>query len=156
MKIYRLQRVQYLPIPIAEAWEFFSNPHNLCRITPLWMDFKVTCDIPGKMHAGMIITYRIKPVFGIPVQWITEITHVQEPCFFVDEQRFGPYRFWHHQHLFKEVQDGTEMRDIVHYVLPFGVLGAVMHGLFVSDKLNEIFDFRKRTLEQQFGKPDLL
>lgn len=155
MKVFKLYRKQKLPISIEEAWEFFSSPKNLKEITPDYMDFQITNDIPEKMRSGTIITYTVKPMFGIPISWVTEITHVDEPGYFVDEQRFGPYRMWHHEHTFKEIEDGVEMEDIVNYVLPFGIFGNIAHTLFVKKQLNDIFDYRYKKLEKLFGKVKL-
>jgi ligand-binding SRPBCC domain-containing protein len=149
MKLHVLDRTQKLPISIDEAWEFFSDARNLARITPPSMGFQVTSDLPGRMYAGMIVVYRVRPLLGVPVQWVTEITHVDEPRLFVDEQRFGPYRFWHHQHRFAEIAGGVEMRDLVHYGLPPG--GGAVRRLLVEPRLNEIFDFRYQVLEKKFG-----
>lgn len=149
MKLYVLDRTQRLPIPLAQAWDFFSDASNLARITPPDMGFEVTSALPERMYAGMIVTYRVRPLMGIPVQWVTEITHVQEPFLFVDEQRFGPYRFWHHQHLFREVPGGVEMRDIVHYALPPG--GGAARRWLVTPRLEQIFAHRHKVLEEKFG-----
>ncbi|MDZ7344530.1 MAG: SRPBCC family protein, partial [candidate division KSB1 bacterium] len=119
------------------------------------LDFRMTSVVPDKIYAGLIVTYRIRPLWRISRQWITEITHVREPHFFVDEQRVGPYRFWHHQHWFREIEGGVEMEDIVHYMLPFGAFGSIIHALSIRRKLKEIFDFRKQTLEQIFMKPTM-
>ena len=120
-----LREVQRLPISVPEAWSFFSDPRNLPRITPPSLGLEVTSDLPGKMYPGMIVTYRVRPIPGVPVDWVTEITHVREPSLFVDEQRFGPYRFWHHEHHFREVEGGVEMVDLVLYALPLGGIGRV-------------------------------
>lgn len=149
MKLHLLEREQRLPIPIGEAWAFFSDAANLARITPPDMGFEVTSKLPGRMYAGMIVTYRVRPLAGIPVTWVTEITHVDEPHLFVDEQRFGPYRFWHHQHHFREVEGGTEVSDIVTYALPPG--GGLLRPLLVAPRLAAIFDHRRRVLEATFG-----
>jgi ligand-binding SRPBCC domain-containing protein len=146
MKIYQLKIVQNLPIRIEDAWGFFSNPNNLSVITPEWLNFKVTSKLPDKMYAGMIITYKVHPVLGIPNTWVTEITHVKEPNYFVDEQRFGPYKFWHHQHHFKETKNGVEMTDIVNYALPFDPFSRFVNSLLVEKKVKEIFKFREKTL----------
>ncbi len=151
MKLYRLERSQQLPISIKTAWGFFSDPHNLPKITPRWLDFKITNRIPAKMHAGMIIRYRLKTLLGMPTTWITEITHVNEPVFFVDEMRSGPYRFWHHQHLFIVKSGGIQMSDTVHYALKFGLLGQILHNMVIRTRLNEIFDYRQTALEAIFG-----
>jgi ligand-binding SRPBCC domain-containing protein len=149
MKLHLLERTQRLPIGIAEAWDFFSDATNLARITPPEMGFEITSGAPGRMYAGMIVTYRVRPLAGIAVTWVTEITHVDEPRLFVDEQRFGPYRFWHHQHHFREIDGGVEVRDVVHYALPPG--GGMLRGLLVEPRLRQIFDHRSRILEEKFG-----
>lgn len=151
MKLHRIHTVQRLPIPIEEAWDFFSNPQNLPLITPPWLDFAMTNAVPEVVHPGVIITYTIRPVPGFKMRWVTEITHVEAPHRFIDEQRFGPYRFWHHQHHFRPVHGGTEVEDLVHYGLPFGPLGSIAHGLMVRRQLNEIFSFRTQALVDRFG-----
>lgn len=151
MKLYTLQRQQIIPVSIGEAWDFFSNPCNLPLITPAWMNFRITSEVPEKMYAGMIIAYRVRPLLNFPLDWITEITHVDEPRMFVDEQRFGPYRFWHHQHIFRETERGVEMRDIVHYALRGGIFGRAINELIVQRKLREIFDHRVCAVEQIFA-----
>ena len=150
MKIYQLKAKQRLPISIDEAWKFFSDPKNLPKITPPWLNLKVTSDLPEKMYAGMIITYKVYPFAGIPSNWVTEITQVKEKKFFIDEQRFGPYKFWHHQHHFKEVNDGVEMDDIVTYALPFDPLSRPLNNLLVGKKVKGIFEFRKEVLSKFF------
>jgi len=153
MSYYLLQRTQYLPITLAEAWDFFSSPHNLEKITPPSMGFQVLSDShTQKAYAGQIITYYVRPILNIKLFWMTEITHVAEQQYFVDEQRFGPYAFWHHTHFFKAVPGGVEMRDQVHYKLPFGFVGSIVHRLMVQKQLHDIFDFRYQFLEKHFGK----
>lgn len=154
MAVHTLKRVQRLPIPLEEAWDFFSSPLNLKEITPPYMGFHVTSDpaFLQKMYAGQIITYTVKPVLGIPLFWMTEITHVEPGQFFVDEQRVGPYAIWHHEHHFKAISGGVEMTDLVHYKLPLGWLGDLTNRLFVRRQLNGIFDFRWSKLEAMFGK----
>ena len=151
MKPSALREVQRLPISLPEAWSFFSDPRNLPRITPPSLGLEVTSDLPGVMYPGMIITYHVRPIPWISVEWVTEITHVREPVLFVDEQRFGPYRFWHHEHHFREVEGGVEMEDIVHYALPFGTIGRVFGGPLVRRRLEQIFSFRRRFLVREFG-----
>ena len=146
-----LRETQRLPISLMEAWRFFSDPRNLPRITPPSLGLEVTSDLPGEMYPGMIITYRVRLVPGVSVGWVTEITQVREPSLFVDEQRFGPYRFWHHEHHFREVEGGVEMEDIVHYALPFGKIGGVFGGPLVRRRLARIFAFRRRFLAGEFG-----
>jgi ligand-binding SRPBCC domain-containing protein len=151
-KVYSLKTVQTIPVSLDIAWDFFSSPKNLKDITPENLGFKIISSHHGeKMYPGQIIEYTVKPILGIPVYWMTEITHVQENKYFVDEQRFGPYAMWHHQHHFKEVEEGVEMTDIVHYKLPLWLLGDLAHGLFVSRQLKQIFDFRFKRVEEVFG-----
>ena len=150
MKIYQLKTIQNLPIGIDEAWDFFSNPNNLKVITPEWLNFKVTSKLPNRMYAGMIISYKVHPVLGIPNNWVTEITHVEEPFYFVDEQRFGPYKLWHHQHHFKETENGVEMTDIINYALPFDPFSRPINSLLVERKVKEIFKFREKKLGNLF------
>ena len=147
MKIYRLHQKQNLNISIETAWDFFSNPKNLSRITPKKMGFDIKTELPKKMYAGMIIEYKVKPILNIPLTWVTEITHVNEPFFFIDEQRFGPYKFWHHQHIFKQTTNGVEMEDIVHYGLPMGIFGRMVHPIIVKPELEGIFNYRSEFLK---------
>ena len=151
MSVHFFKASQKLPISQAEAWEFISSPANLKELTPVSMGMKITGDHPRKMFAGQIITYTLKPVANIPMHWMTEISHVSEPHFFVDEQRFGPYAFWHHKHFIKEVPGGIEMTDILHYKVPFGFIGNIVNTLFIRHKIKEIFDYRFNKLEQLFN-----
>jgi ligand-binding SRPBCC domain-containing protein len=152
MKIYQHKSSQKVPISLEKAWEFFSNPSNLSKITPTWLNFEVKTKLPDKMYAGMIITYLVRPLLNIPQTWVTEITHVDELRYFVDEQRFGPYKMWHHEHIFRESEDGeVMMEDIVSYVVPFGFLGRIMNQLVIKKKINEIFNYRKEVLTKMFG-----
>lgn len=150
MQLYRLERIQTLPIAPETAWAFFSDPLNLPLITPPALNFRLTCEVPARMHPGMLISYRLTPFPLFHVRWITEITHLVEPHLFVDEQRFGPYRFWHHQHHFRPVAGGTEMRDVVSYALPLGLLGRPA-AVIVRRQLAGIFDFRRDYLEKRFA-----
>ena len=151
MKTYRLVRRQVLPTDQESAWRFFADPSNLRLITPPWLDFKITSPVPRKMYAGMIITYNIRPLAGIAIPWVSEITQVNAPHFFVDEQRHGPYRFWHHQHHLQMVQGGVEKTDEIHYRLPWGLFGIAIHAISVRRKLVVIFDYRHQALGQIFG-----
>ena len=153
MSYYVLKTVQRLPISVDKAWDFFSSPLNLKEITPPYLGFEVTSDFSPetKMYPGMIITYIVKPLLGIPMKWMTEITQIKEKNFFIDEQRVGPYRLWHHQHHFTAIEGGVEMVDIVHYQLPLGFLGQMFHGVLVKPRLNEIFSYRSKVLEERFG-----
>ena len=149
MPLEKLERLQILPLTLAEVWDFFGRPENLPRITPPWLGFRVTSVPQQAMYAGMIISYTVRPLLGLALSWVTEITHCVEPRFFVDEQRLGPYRFWHHQHHFREVPGGVEMRDLVHYRLPFGPLGRLASGL-VRRRLEAVFDYRRQAVQQLF------
>lgn len=152
-KVYSLQTIQKIPISLPEAWDFFSKPSNLKDITPAKLGFEIISKFHGeKMYPGQIIEYTVKPVLGIPLYWMTEITHVKDLQYFVDEQRFGPYSLWHHQHHFKEIQGGVEMTDIVHYKLPLWILGDIANTLFVTAQLRDIFDYRFSAVEKRFGK----
>lgn len=153
MAVYSLKTVQSIPVSLERAWDFFSSPANLQSITPAKMGFKIISQHHGKkMYAGQIIEYKVKPVLGIPLYWMTEITHVQDQQHFIDEQRFGPYSLWHHQHHFKAVPGGVEMTDIVHYKLPLWILGDIANTLFVKKQLKDIFDYRFQKVEELFGK----
>ncbi|WP_244228683.1 SRPBCC family protein [Mucilaginibacter endophyticus] len=154
VKTYVLKREQKIPITLNDAWEFFSSPLNLAKITPKDMGFVVTSDYTGdsKMYAGMIITYKISPLLGIKMDWMTEITHVDDKKYFVDEQRFGPYALWHHQHHFKEIESGVHMTDLLHYAIPYGAIGRFANAVFVKSKIEQIFDYRTKVIEELFGK----
>ena len=152
MKIYSLERKQNIKMTMTDAWDFFSNPNNLPLITPPSLKLSITSELPDKMYTGMIITYTVAPILSIPITWVTEITHVEEPNFFVDEQRFGPYKFWHHEHRFKVIEGGAEITDLVHYALPLDPLSRIANGLIMKKQLNEIFEFRSEYLENRFGK----
>ena len=152
MKIYRLHQKQNLPITKQEAWNFLSDPKNLKVITPDYMGFHILSGADRPMFAGQIIQYIVTPVLGIKTKWVTEITHVIDGEYFVDEQRFGPYSLWHHKHFIKEIDGGVEMEDIIDYKVPMGFLGQLVHPVFVKPKLKEIFDYRTKKLEELFGK----
>ncbi|MFM2117721.1 MAG: hypothetical protein RL316_911 [Bacteroidota bacterium] len=153
MATYSFQTIQRIPISLEQAWDFFSNPANLQRITPGEMGFEIVSTFHGTtMYPGQLIEYTVKPLLGIPLYWMTEITHVQDMQYFIDEQRFGPYSLWHHQHHFKAIEGGVEMTDIVHYRIPLGPLGDFANTLFVRTKLKRIFDFRCEAVENLFGK----
>ncbi|MEO6232815.1 MAG: SRPBCC family protein [Ferruginibacter sp.] len=152
-KVYSLKTVQKIPVDVPTAWDFFSNPANLSRITPSDMGFEIISKHnKEKMYAGQLIEYKVSPVLGIPLYWMTEITHVEDQQYFVDEQRFGPYSLWHHQHHFKAIDGGVEMTDIVHYKMPFWFLGDIANSLFVTKQLQVIFDFRFKKVIELFGE----
>ena len=152
MKIYRFKKSQLLPITIKEAWDFLSDPNNLKKITPDYMGFNILEKEDTKMYAGQIIQYIVTPILGIPTKWVTEITHVKDKSYFVDEQRFGPYSLWHHKHFIKEVDGGIEMLDIIDYKIPLGFIGRLANPILVKPKLNEIFNYRKKKLVELFGE----
>ncbi len=150
-KVYSIKTVQVIPTDLETAWDFFSSPANLQAITPANMGFNIISKHHGKkMYAGQIIEYKVSPVLGIPLYWMTEITHVEDLQYFVDEQRFGPYSLWHHQHHFKTVKGGVEMTDIVHYKMPFWILGDAANSLFVGRQLKDIFDYRFNKVKELF------
>ena len=150
-KVYSIHTEQFIPISLEEAWDFFSSPANLAKITPAKMGFNIISKHHGsKMYPGQIIEYTVKPILGIPLYWMTEITHVQEGAYFVDEQRFGPYTMWHHQHHFEVVEGGVMMTDIVDYAISFGLLGSIVNVLLVKNAVKEIFEFRKHKIAELF------
>ncbi len=151
MKVNTKKYKTFLPISIDEAWDFFSSPKNLAKITPPHMGFIITSEFNDeKMYPGMLITYKVSPLLGIKMDWCTEITHVIDKQYFVDEQRFGPYAMWHHQHHFKVVAGGVEMIDIVDYAIPFGILGRMMNSILISSEIEKIFSFRAEKIKELF------
>ena len=152
MALYTLHKTQKLPISINEAWEFLSNPKNLKTITPDYMGFDILSGADRPMYAGQIIQYIVTPILGIKTNWVTEITYVVPKKYFVDEQRFGPYKLWHHKHFLKEIDNGVLMEDIIDYKIPFGFFGKWFHPILVKPKLEEIFSYRKQKLEELFGE----
>lgn len=152
MKMYTLTQHQQLPITSEEAWEYFSDPKNLEIITPDDMPFKILDTQSTPMYSGMILRFMIQPLAGFKVKWVTEITHVDKGKYFVDEQRFGPFKFWQHKHHFYEVEGGVELRDSIQYVMPFAFVGRLVHRFLVRKRLEAIFQFRKQQLEAYFGQ----
>jgi len=151
MAFYQFERAQLIEAELGEVWEFISNPANLKRITPEYMGFHITSkNLPEKMYQGMIIQYRVSPLLRIPTTWVTEITHLEVNKYFVDEQRVGPYKMWHHQHLLEPMEQGVKMTDIVSYTPPFGFLGAIANHLIINHKLSGIFDHRTKVLKTIF------
>lgn len=149
--MYQLKRTQFVKTDLETCWNFFSAPANLQVITPDYMGFKVLTEVPDKMYHGLIISYKVSPVLHIPLNWVTEITYVKDGSYFVDEQRQGPYKLWHHEHHFKEVEGGVEMTDIVSYSLPFGFLGRFAHWLFIKKQLEGIFNYRVQKVDELFN-----
>jgi ligand-binding SRPBCC domain-containing protein len=148
--MYKLHHMQAIPATREEVWEFLSNPRQLEHITSGKMAFEATKELPGTMYEGMIIELRIAPILGIPMHWVSEITHIEERVRFIDEQRFGPFRFWHHEHRLTEKDGGIIMEDIVHYVMPFAFIGRIVHRLFVRKMIEEIFSERRKQAEAFF------
>jgi ligand-binding SRPBCC domain-containing protein len=155
VKLHTLSQTQTIPIPLEEAWEFFATPQNLDRLTPDDMPFRIISGADEGMFAGQLITYKIKVLSLVWVDWVTEITAVQsegDQRYFIDEQRFGPNRFWHHLHRYESTEEGhTRMVDRVNYALPFGVLGEIPHALFVKRQMEAVFEYRRKTVEEIFG-----
>lgn len=152
MKIHTLVSKQNLPISLEEAWQFLSDPKNLKTITPDYMGFDIISGADRSMFPGQIIQYIVTPVLGIKTKWVTEITHVSDQKYFVDEQRFGPYALWHHKHFLREIPGGVEMEDVIDYKVPMGILGQMAHPILVRPKLNEIFEYRRKKLIEMFGE----
>ena len=151
MKIFKLKYSQKLPINLNEAWDFLSSPNNLEIITPKSMDFNIIDWDKKKAYPGQIIQYTVRPILGIKINWVTEITQVRDKEFFIDEQRFGPYSFWHHKHFIKEIEGGVIMEDVIHYKPPFGLIGVLLNFLFINSKLNSVFKHRELELIKTFG-----
>lgn len=151
--MYTLETSQKIPATLEAVWDFMSSPINLKHITPEHMGFDIlTPNLPEKIYPGMMIAYRVSPILGIKMRWVTEITHVSEGHYFVDEQRYGPYRIWHHEHHLEAIPGGVLMRDRVSYLPPFGFLGDLAQALFIKKQLKAIFEFRERKLEERFGR----
>jgi ligand-binding SRPBCC domain-containing protein len=153
VKTYLLKTEQFIPVSLEEAWDFFSSPLNLEKITPQEMNFVVTSKYNEntKMYPGMIITYKITPILGIKMNWMTEITHIREGEYFVDEQRFGPYALWHHQHHFKAVEGGVKMTDILNYAIPYGIIGRLSNKVLINKQIKKIFSYREKAIIELFG-----
>lgn len=150
MKLYRFEHCLTIAAPLEDVWSFFADPHNLTRITPPSLNLRVPPELPHTVYPGMIVTYTVRPFAGYRATWVTEITHVTERTLFVDEQRFGPYRFWHHQHHLLETDDGIEVRDIVHYALPLGPFGRLANAVMIRARLREIFNYRVDAIKRVF------
>lgn len=151
MSLQQKKWVETFPITREEAWRFFSRPENLSLITPPSMNFQIVRLPEGEMYEGMFIEYRVSPFPGIRVPWVTEITKIQDKRYFIDEQRLGPYRIWHHEHHFREVDGGVEMTDLLSYQLPVPLIRSFIGPLLVDKKVDSIFAYRKEVLEKRFG-----
>lgn len=153
MGYYQLKHAQQVNASISDVWDFISSPKNLKVITPPEMDFRITSGNGEQpIYPGMIITYKVKPMLGIPVNWMTEITQVKDHEFFIDEQRMGPYTMWHHQHIITPNKNGVLMNDIVTYIPPFGPLGTIAQHLIIKSKLKSIFEHRTNMVNQYFNQ----
>jgi ligand-binding SRPBCC domain-containing protein len=153
MATHTLHSVQKIPASLQEVWDFFSNPGKLQVITPPYMKFKViSTEKTDHIYKGQIIEYKVRPLLGIPLYWMTEITEVIDKELFIDEQRKGPYRLWRHQHFFKTIPGGVEMTDMVEYQNPLGIIGRWGNWLFIKRQLKGIFDYRYKKVEEIFGK----
>ncbi len=152
MAVFQLEFEQLLNASIDEVWDFISNPANLKTITPEYMGFNIQMkQMPDKMYAGQIIRYKVSPLLNIPMTWVTEITHVKEKEYFVDEQLVGPYKLWHHEHFIEETKNGVIMKDILTYSPPLGILGSIANSIIIKRKINQIFDFREKKLNEIFN-----
>ncbi len=152
MAFYQIIKTQKVPATLQQVWDFISSPINLKEITPSYMGFVVTSSNGNeKMYPGMIISYKVKPLLGLSLNWLTEITQVKEHAYFIDEQRAGPYAMWHHQHKIEAIEGGVLMTDIVTYKPPMGILGVIANKLFIKKQLQEIFDYRTTAMEKKFG-----
>lgn len=153
MALYQLKTEQNLPISLDQAWSFLSSPKNLSQITPTEMDFKITNPyLPEEMYIGTMVSYTLRPLFGIRARWVTEITHIEDKNYFIDEQRSGPYAIWHHEHRLKEIDGGVQMTDLLSYQPPFGILGDIANRLFLRKKIEQIFEYRRQALIFRFGE----
>jgi ligand-binding SRPBCC domain-containing protein len=153
IQAYQLKRIQRLPVSLDVAWDFFSSPKNLPKIKPPWLDFSIVSDVPESMRKGDVMTYRIRPLLGVPMTWVSEITRVDKPFLFIDEQRSGPYRFWRHQHQFKFIDSSVEMTDIVYYALKFGFLSNIIQAFVIKRRIEDIFNYRRSVLTEIFSQP---
>ena len=146
----RLESTLIIPRQIAEVWDFFSSPANLEKITPPSMNFKILTPLPAKMYEGLLIGYKVSPFPFMRVGWVTEISRIRENEYFIDEQRKGPYSIWHHEHHFKVVETGVEMKDILYYSMPAGFLGQWIEKLLVARRVRQIFEFREKKVKVLF------
>jgi ligand-binding SRPBCC domain-containing protein len=147
---YVLSRSQEIPAPAGEVFAFFSDPHNLARITPPWLRFRIHGERPVTLDEGGRIEYRIAWTL-FTLRWVTRIVSWDPPVRFIDEQERGPYRTWIHEHRFTPTASGVRMDDRVEYELPFGPLGRLVHSLVVRRQLEEIFDYRRRSIDDIFS-----
>ena len=152
MILTQLHFEQKINTDLSNLWEFISSPKNLSKITPNYMDFNIKSKVPEQMYEGLIISYTVKPILGIKLNWVTEITHIKDKNYFVDEQRSGPYKMWHHEHILEETDDGIIMKDIISYIPPYGIIGLILNKLFIKKQVREIFQYRTKVLDEIFKK----
>jgi len=152
-KLYQIYREQVISSSIEKTWKFFSNPQNLKIITPDYMNFRIlTKNLPEEIFQGLIIEYKVSPLFKIDFYWVTEITAVEKYRYFIDEQRFGPYKFWYHIHIFEEIEKNRiKIIDHVYYLPPFGFLGRIANSLIIRNRLEDIFNYRQRVISSIFS-----
>ena len=149
--IHTLKKEQVLPVTLKQAWDFFATPRNLNLITPDDLQFRIISELPEKMYRGQLICYLISPYSFIKLNWVTEISEIEENRYFIDRQLVGPYKLWHHQHHFEEIAEGVRMTDILHFAMPFGIFGKLAYYFSVRKKLDHIFNYRQRKLAEIFG-----
>ena len=152
--MYQIRQKLFIPVPKTKAWDFFSDPENLKELTPKDVKISFKDTHVEKIHSGLVFTYKISPLFGIPVNWVTKIDVVEELDHFVDIQIKGPFKYWKHEHYFRSVEGGTEIQDIVNYKVPCGSIGKALHPILVKPKLEKIFEFRKRKTREFFFQND--
>ena len=150
MSLTQLFYEQRINTDIDNLWKFISSPKNLSKITPSYMDFKILSKIPDEMYEGLIISYTVKPILGVKMNWVTEITHIKDKKYFVDEQRKGPYKMWHHEHILIKTDNGIIMKDIISYIPPFGILNKILNILFIKRQVKGIFKYRTEVLNKIF------
>lgn len=147
-----IQFKQTIPTSLKRCWDFFATPNNLEILMPPYLGFSSMSDSTS-MYEGQIILHRVRPFLGLSVQWVTEITHIKPLEYFVDEQRIGPYKFWHHEHRFVAISQGVEVIDTIHYLLPWGIIGRTINRLKVNKDLDAIFGYRSKRITEIFEMP---
>ena len=150
MSLTQLFYEQKINTDLDNLWKFISSPKNLSKITPSYMDFKILSKVPNEMYEGLIISYTVKPILGLKMNWVTEITHIKDKKYFVDEQRKGPYKMWHHEYKLIETDNGIIMKDIISYIPPFGIFGKILNILFIKKQVEGIFKYRTQVLNKIF------
>ena len=152
MKIHRLQITQRVPASLHETWTFLSSPKNLRQLTPPWLDLRLEGEVKEELYNSQLIAYTMRPLFGLPMTWVTEIKQVYKGDRFIEEQKFGPFKLWHQEHFFRKIDGGTEIEDVIQYALPGGLLANVLHESLVRKRLADIFQFRGQAIEQRLGR----